>query len=130
MGARFPACGNDTLVTASVTSTTETIVLLSPTFSLTYDNAPVGINAYLIFTPGTGQTSVTFRLRRGPLLTSTLVNVATPIVTTPGNAQDWSLVYIDIPGVVANQQYCVTMTQAGGAGNATISDACIALLGL
>jgi hypothetical protein len=130
MGVRFVSNGNNTIVNTTVTTTTETVVATTPATNLTLDYQQVLLFWYFVFTTGAATTALTVRLRRGTTISGTLLNVATSTPVSASSAYYLSGCYTDIPGIVAEQQWSITIQAAGATGNGTVNDACIALIAL
>jgi hypothetical protein len=120
MGVRFPSVATNTFVGPLPGTAAETVVLTTPPINEPIDNAQVLLFYAIDISPGATVASHVFRLRRGPLATSPLVNVVNFVttVTTPARLES-SGMYFDFPGIVAGQQYSLTVVQtaATGAGN-------------
>jgi hypothetical protein len=130
MGVRNASNGNNTIQNATANNAAETVIAITPPISQPIDNAGVLIDFFAVVTPGTGNTSATFKLRRGTTTSGTQLNVTAALGCTAAVPLSYSMNYADTPGTVASQQYCLTLTVAGGAGNATVNDVSCAALAL
>lgn len=130
MGVRFPTVATNTFVGPLPASAAETVVLTTPGISEPIDNAQVLLLWTASITPGTSTTSLVFRLRRGTLATSPLVNVASfGFTTVAANLTTVSGWYFDSPGVVAGQQYSLTVVQtADTVAGAWVDGALVAMV--
>lgn len=130
MGVRFPGVGNNTQVTATVTLNTETVVAISTPLNIALAFQQIVILWYIAVLTGSGNTTVTVRIRRGSTVAGQLVNasVSQSIASLTTFAFEGS--YVDTPGDVAGQQYCVTYQGASAGGNANVLDQSIILLAL
>jgi hypothetical protein len=112
MGVRFPSVATTTFIGPLPASAAETLVFTTPPINEPVDNAQVLILWSAVITPGTSTTSLVFRVRRGTLVTSPLVNAAGwGFTTVAANLLFCSGWYPDNPGVVAGQQYSLTVVQ-------------------
>lgn len=112
MGVRFPTVTTNTFIGPLPASAAETLCLTTPGISEPIDNGQVIILWTASITPGTSTTSLVFRLRRGALVTSPLVNLTTfSFTTVAANLTTVSGWYFDSPGIVAGQQYSLTVVQ-------------------
>lgn len=112
MGVRFPTVTTNTFIGPLPASAVETLCLTTPGISEPIDNGQVILLWTASITPGTSTTSLVFRLRRGALVTSPLVNLTTfSFTTVAANLTTVSGWYFDSPGIVAGQQYSLTVVQ-------------------
>lgn len=126
MGVRFPTVTTNTFVGPLPANATETVILTTPGISEPIDNAQVIIAWAAYISAGVGVTNHQFRLRRGTTAAGALVNVANMgFVATAGIVSGGAGVYFDSPGVVAGQQYSLTVQQGGATGAGTWSDGCL-----
>jgi hypothetical protein len=111
----------------TVTSTTETVLVTSNNTPL---GLPGGTETYIIctgdLTPGTGQTSMILRIRRGSGIGGAAPYTSDSIVIVAANNIGFSVSAFDASPV--NLQYSVTVQQAGGAGNSTVNQAQVLVL--
>ena len=107
---------NVTLVT-----TAETIVA-----TLSGINTPgrrtIGLRGWLELTTGVATTAVTLRLRRGPLVTDTLVSeaVAKEVGAAAGSDEEFSIEVDDVGQDMAGGTYVLTAQQTAATGNGTV----------
>lgn len=112
MGVRNPSTFSTTFIGPLPASAVETLCLTTGPIEGPIDNAAAILLWTASITPGTSTTSLVFRLRRGPLVTSPLVNLSTfSFTTVAANLLTVSGCYVDLPGVVAGQQYSLTVVQ-------------------
>lgn len=126
MGVRLASVFTTTFIGPLPASAVETIVLTTGAISEAVDNAPILIFWFASILTGTANTQLQFRLRRGTALTGALVG--TPPWTNTAGAAIQSIasgVYVDSPGVVAGQQYTLTVVQASATGAGTWNDGCL-----
>ena len=112
-----------TVTNATVVTTTETVVQLSPGFSTTYDGDAVMMTGTIDFTTGTGTTAVTVRCRRGNGITGTQVGVSEADTLAAGVSSPIGFDFVDFPGAVAGQQYSITIQQTGATANGAVASA-------
>jgi len=83
------------------------------------------ISAVVNFTPGTGQTSTTFRLRQGSGTGGTLVGIAHPNTTVAAQQADWAIEDNDTSAFAQSSQpgtYTLTaQTNAAGPGTVNLA---------
>lgn len=125
MGVRFPSVASTVIQNATLVTTAATVVATTPPINLPYDNAQVLLYAYANITMGTGTTSLTYVLRRGPTVSDTLITTASAITVVAGNKVLVCLCYPDQPGVVAGQQYSLAVQQTAASANGTVNDVAI-----
>lgn len=129
MGVRFPSSIANFTALGTIVTTAETIIATTAPISPSVDTGIVIISWYVVVTIGTAGTSLAVRIRRGQLLTSALVNVFAPLTVVAGNTVEASGIYNDAPpGVLASQQYSLTLTVGAATGNSTSLD--VALIAL
>ena len=107
---------------ATITTTTELVVVTSNGINTGAPGARVMIRAYLNVTTGLGTTGLTVRVRRGTGITGTVVGTAEILTAAASTQYLLALTAVDSPGEVAQQQYVVTVQQAGATGNGTAND--------
>lgn len=122
MGVRYPSVQSNTIVAQLPASAVETVVVTTPPLTLPLDSAVVLILVYIAVTPGTGTTSLGFRIRRGTTTAGVLVNVAMNTLPSAGIGGFVNAWYFDTPGAVTGQQYSATLAQNAGTGAGTITD--------
>ena len=128
MGVRYPGLGSNAITNTTITTTAETIVATLPALNLAIDYEMVLLFWYAVLTTGAGTTALTARLRRGSTATGTAVNTPTAIAASASTAVNLAGSYIDTPGIVASQQYVLTLQATGASGNATVADVCISAI--
>lgn len=84
------------------------------------------VDAFVNFTPGTGATQLTVRLRRGTTIAGTLIGAALVVACAAGAPQSLAIMADDpviqtTPPNVPGQQYVLTVQQS--AGPATVAGA-------
>ncbi len=121
-----------TTTPVSLVTTAETIVLTSSRMEMSGDAARILILAWAQLTTGTGTTGITPRLRRGTLVTGTLVGSAilegNKVAAT--GTEPFFLMLIDTPAANDAVQYVFTLQQAGAGANGSSVQATIALFAL
>ncbi len=128
MGVRWATVFSTTIVNATIVTTAETIVVTTPPINLTLDGALVLLMWYVNALAGAGTTNWTYLLRRGTLVASPLINVNFSENATAAVGISRGGSYVDSPGLVAEQQYSLTLTQSGATGNATVRDVFLAAI--
>jgi len=123
MGVRIASSGLSQTGGVTVTTTTETVIVISPPINLAVDNAQVLIFAYILFTPGTGTTSFAVRLKRGTTVSGTALNNTGGQINLTTTAYWIGVHWLDTPGIIAEQQYCATIVQSGATGNGNAVEA-------
>ena len=123
MGVRFPSVASTTFIGPLPASGVETLLLTTPPINEPIDNAQVLLQWYASITAGTSTTSFQFRIRRGTLITSPVVFAGNSFVTVVAT-QNYiaSGCYPDSPGIVAGQQYSLTIVQGAATGAGTFLD--------
>jgi hypothetical protein len=112
MGVRFPSVATNTFVGPLPASAVETVVLTTPPINEPIDNAQVLLFWMANLTPGASTTSLVWRLRRGTTTAGVALGLTTwGFTTAAGNFVTNSGWYFDFPGVVAGQQYSLTVSQ-------------------
>jgi hypothetical protein len=126
MGVRMFSCFTNTLIGPLPANATDTIVLTTPPVSPAIDNGQVIILGFVNMTAGASVTSHVFRLRRGTAVNSTAFPLSPwTNTTTAGSGSVTPIIYQDAPGVVAGQQYTLTMVQTAATGVGTWQDGCL-----
>ncbi len=113
-----------TITAQVVTSTTETVVATGPRLATVKDVYTIALRWYLELTIGTGQTTLTVRIRRSSL-TGAVVGNPQALTVTAGNAVALAGLAIDTGSFTDYATHVLTVQQAGGAGNATVNEAVI-----
>lgn len=122
MGVRWPTATTTTLVTGTIVTTAETVILTTPPLTLPLDFAQVMIFWYHLLLVGTGGVTATVNLRRGTAVSSTLINISQGVTVAAGNRVVLAGCYIDTPGAVGGQQYSTTITVGSATANSTVND--------
>lgn len=123
MGVRLPSVFTNTFIGPLPANANETIIFQLPPISPQIDNAPILFFWCLDVTGGTTATGHVVRIRRGTALTGALVMVLNMVTTEVAGARNVaSGVYFDTPGVVAGQQYVLTLSQTAATGAGTFND--------
>lgn len=126
MGVRMASVFSTTFIGPLPANANETLVFTTGPLGLAVDNAAVLLFWTCSITAGTSTTGLAYRLRRGNLVTSPLVNVSSFLNTTAaGNTQVTSGVYADQPGVAAGVQYSLTVAQAADTVAGVFVDGCL-----
>ena len=123
MGVRFPSVTSNTLANALPASAAETVVLITPPINEPIDNAQVILQWFLSLTAGTSTTGFNVRIRRGTTVAAPVVfNGPWQFTTVAGNFATFGGCLADSPGIVAGQQYCLTLIQTAATGAGTFTD--------
>lgn len=112
------------------TTTAETIMFTSNPCSPSFDNASLVLVWFAAVTLTAGSTAVTWRLRRGLLVTSPLINQVVALNVAASTTIAFNGICADTPGIVAAQQYVLTFQATGAAANSTLVDGALAVLSL
>jgi len=125
MGVRLASAFSSTMIANVPASGAETVILTTPTIGLTLDNAAVLIVWYLNQGIGTGTTTASARLRRGTIVSGTLINLGPFLSVTAGANANFNGCYFDTPGIVGQVQYSLTLQGTGTTGAFSNGDGCI-----
>lgn len=128
MGVHFPSAATTVFVANVPASGADTVIITTPPLNLILNFAQVLIWWYLLIAVGTDTTAVTVRLRRGALITSTVVNVPAVTPATAGTTISLAGSYIDTPGAVAGQQYSISLQGTATTGAMVNGDGCFTAL--
>ena len=129
MGVRFGTVTSTTFVGPLPANNTETTIVASPGLNIALDNAQVIIIWSFTLSAGTGTTSVTVNVRRTAAIGTLVLNY--PALTlAAANTGLFSGVIFDTPGVVAQQQYNVTVQQNGASGAGTMQNVALLVMSL
>lgn len=103
----------------TITTTAETIVATLLGVNPDQGSQVIVLSGTVRLTTGTATTTVTLRIRRGPLVTSPLVGPATPnsIIGAAGNTNSYDVQAEDQTAEMANGTYVLTVQQASATGN-------------
>jgi hypothetical protein len=122
-GVRIGSAFSNTFIGPLPANANETLVFTTGPVGLAVDNAAVLIFWMACITAGTTVTLHNYRLRRGTLVTSPLVNATVMGQTVAAtNAVTTSGCYADQPGVAAALQYSLTVAQGGATAAGTFVD--------
>lgn len=124
MGVRFPSVGSTTII-ASPSAGAEVVVCTTPPINEPIDNAQVLLFWYLLITIGTTATTLFATLRRGLLVASTPLNSITGRTVVAANVNQFSGCYFDFPGIVAGQQYSLSVQLPAATAASTVADVCL-----
>jgi hypothetical protein len=123
MGVRFPSVASNTFIGPLPANANETAILTTPPINEPIDNAQVVLLWFASIFAGTSVTSHVFRIRRGVGVLGTVIQVGvwtdTLAATNTKNSSGW---YFDFPGVVAGQQYTLTVVQTAATAAGTFVD--------
>lgn len=122
MGVRYPSVQSTTIVTATLVTTTEAVIVTTPPLTLPLDSAVVYLGYVVNILAGTGTTGLTFNIRRGALVTSLAINVQLATFASAGNAFQIGGMYPDTPGAAAGVQYSISVAQQTATANGTVRD--------
>ena len=126
MGVRLPSVFSNAVIGPLPADSTETVICVTPPINEPIDNAQVILFWGVVMAAGASVTANQFRIRRGTTTTGTSIFNNPWFSTTTAAANLISSgAYADNPGVVAGQQYCLTVTQANATGAGAIGDVCL-----
>lgn len=128
MGVRIGSVQNTTIVNATIVTTAETAIATSDPIGQAIDNAVILVLWYFLVTLAAGTNLLTWRVRRGSGITGAAINVPTGVTVTASTVVSFSGVYRDTPGVVAAQQYTLSLVCGAAGANATVNDVAIAAM--
>lgn len=115
-----------TRVTSGAPAAAEIALVTSPLLNWSGGLAGILLSASVNFTPGTGQTLTTLRLRQGSGVGGALVGIAHPIVTVAAQQLDMAFEDLDnsafATGPQQGAQYTLTI-QTNAAGPGTVNQA-------
>ena len=120
MGARLNSSQSKTIVNASITTGVESIIVAVTGIQPFTDNTTVYIGWMVNASAAAGMTTCKVNLRRGTLVTDTLLNVNQAITFPATETQVFSGVYFDTPGAGAGLGYLLSFLSTGG--TTTIND--------
>jgi len=124
MGVHNPTVMNTTLLTTVLTQNTETAFLTTPGINLSLDNAQVLLFWWVNLGTGGSTTGIQITVRRGADLTGAIVIQPTVDRVTAATNAFFSGVFVDTPGIVANQQYTFSALQVAAAVNGSFNLGC------
>lgn len=122
MGVRNASVSTKAIINAGVGNSAEVIVFTTPPINLPVDNAQVMILWQVTTTLGAAQTTYAVNIRRGTTTAGTLVNSGQSLTTVAATNVNMSGVIQDVPGIVAEQQYTLSVTANGAAAAGTVVD--------
>lgn len=126
MGARNNAIGSKVIANATIVTTAETVLVVSPPISLPFDSAQVVILCRATIITGTGASFINFLIRQGVTTAGVAITGnMTLLGFAAGQTPHFTCWGLDTPSNVAGQQYCFTATLPGTSGNSTVSDVSI-----
>jgi len=126
MGVRLATVFSTTFIGPLPANATETLVLTTGPISMALDNAQVILLWFACILAGTSVTSHVFRIRRGTTTAGAALNANPWQNAAIAAAQTTSSgVYVDSPGVVAGQQYSLTVVQTAATVAGTFEDGCL-----
>lgn len=118
---------SNTLLTTATVTNTETVVCQLPGGIAVGAGKLVVICASATNTLGTAGVGIVAKVRRGTTTGGTLIDTFTLSGLVATNNAQVDGVTVDTPGDVANQQYCLTLTQTSATGNGTVTQAGLAV---
>jgi hypothetical protein len=126
MGVRYPQVSSTVIANAMPATITETVLCILPPINISLDFAQIIIQWFAsILMPGNGG-NMNMRLRRGTTTAGAIVGNGPYLVTAAASTTVLlSQVYVDTPGAVAAQQYCLTCATIGNNVAGTLNDVCM-----
>jgi hypothetical protein len=120
---------NTVTADTTVTTTTETVAVISGPVKVPAHTCLVHIRAWCQLTLGTATTAVTPRIRRGSGITGTVLGdaVAEAIKTAAGSTEPFVLEVMERRSNEDTVEYAFTVQQTGATGNGTVAQAGIAV---
>jgi len=126
MGVRLASVFANAFIGPLPASAAETVCLTTGGIGEAVDNAAVLLFWMAGITPGTSTTSLVYRIRRGTTASGTQVGAgAWSFTVVAGNLTTVSGVYVDTPGIVAAQQYSLTVVQTADTVAGAWVDGCL-----
>lgn len=126
MGVRLATVSSTTFIGPLPANATETLVFTTGPIGLAEDNAAVILLWTAAILAGTSVTSHVWRVRRGPLVTSPVVNAQPWQNAAIAAAQTVSSgVYVDNAAGVSAPQYSLTIVQTAASAAGTFEDGCL-----
>ncbi len=119
-----PTAGVGSAVTVPTTS--ETVAATSGPVNADNVETGVALDATIDLSTGVGATAVTIKLERGTSAGGTAISKGGtwgPFAVAASTRYSFNVQGVDFPGLVAGQQYVVTVTQTGATGNGTVNTA-------
>jgi hypothetical protein len=122
MGARLPSSFSNT-VASTIPGAGEIVVCVVPPLSPVFDSTAVLLCCWANVVAGATVVSVQLRIYRGTTVGGVRLNTnAAGATTVAGNTFYVSACYFDVPGNVAGQQYCFSLTCGGATGATIVND--------
>jgi hypothetical protein len=121
MGVRLASVQTNTIL-ASPVNAAEAVIATTGPLNLIVDTATVFIQWYLLILIGASGANIRVSVRRGTLITSTIVTVGSPFTATAGNTIGVGGSYFDNPAGQAEVQYSLTALVGASAAANTVSD--------
>lgn len=124
MGVRLASVFSNTFIGPLPANASETLIFTTGGIGEAVDNAAVLLFWFCNITAGTSTTALVYHIRRGATAVGTSVGVAGgwSFTTVAGNITSLSGVYQDSPGIVAGQQYTLTISQTAATGAGVFND--------
>jgi hypothetical protein len=123
MGVRFPTVATTTFVGPLPANANETVILTTPPINEPIDNAQIILMWMFASTTGASVNGLFYRIRRGTTTAGVSIGAAQWVFTVGAAvATMQSGLYVDSPGVVAGQQYSLTISQNAATGAGTFTD--------
>lgn len=112
----------NTTVVGGPVNAAETVCAITTPLIMPRDSEIVLVMFMVVLTVGASSTQVTFRIRQGTLVTGAAIqqNVNDQGIVA-GNVMTRTILGVDTPLLGANLQWNLTITQAGGTGNGTVT---------
>jgi len=126
MGVRYPSVVSTTVANALPANATETVICTVAAINPAVDFAQILLQWMAFIQAGTNCTGLLFKLRRGTTTGGTQLGFNWQQTVVAGNFALCSGVYVDTPGIVANEPYSLTCTQTAATGAGSLSDVCLA----
>ena len=118
------AVPNSSTASVTVTNVTEKVVATTNTVSTVSIGQLIIVDFFIQVTIGTTQTGLVAKIYRGAAATGTPIFTSGTITVTGAQVRTEDFHWTDqFTGDVAAQQWCLSLTQSGGAGDATVTNA-------
>lgn len=124
------AAVNFSAAAATLTTTTEAVVISAPRIAVPRQSVTAFIMAIAQLTTGAATTTVTPRIRRGTAIGSPLVGEANAITigAAAGSSEQFYGFASEELALAADTEYSLTLQQAAATGNGTVLAAAILVL--
>jgi len=123
MGVRFPSVASTAIANALPATAAETVICVTPPLTIPLDFAQIFLSWMAAIQSQTGTTTLQMRIRRGITTAGALVGAALwSQQSGAGNNALMSGFYVDTPGAVGGQQYCLTCAQNTATVAGTVAD--------